>query len=49
MRNTIQTWSGVQSGSLSAPDHEYPSYLELRLTATDSGGATRTTTRRLDP
>ena len=32
-----------------APDHEYPSYLELRLTATDSGGLTDTRTVRLDP
>ncbi len=32
-----------------APDHEYPSYLELRLTATDSGGLTSTPSRRLDP
>jgi hypothetical protein len=28
----------VASGSFTAPDHEYPSYLELRLAATDSGG-----------
>jgi hypothetical protein len=45
----IQTWTGVSSGSFNAPDHEYPSYLELELTATDSGGATGTTTLRLDP
>jgi PKD repeat protein len=45
----IQTFSGVTSGSFSAPDHEYPSYLELRLTVTDSGGDTATTTLRLDP
>jgi len=32
-----------------APDHEYPSYLELRLTATDSGGLTDTETIQLDP
>ena len=32
-----------------APDHEYPSYLELELTATDGFGLTRTITRRLDP
>ena len=31
------------------PDHDYPSYLELRLTATDSGGLTDTQTLRLDP
>ena len=34
----IQTFSGVAAGSFSAPDHEYPSHLELRLTVTDSGG-----------
>jgi uncharacterized repeat protein (TIGR01451 family) len=45
----VQTWPGVASGSFSAPDHEYPSYLELRLTATDAGGLTDTKTLRLDP
>ncbi len=35
--------------SFAAPDHEYPSYLELTLTATDSGGLTDTRTIRLDP
>jgi uncharacterized repeat protein (TIGR01451 family) len=32
-----------------APDHDYPSYLELTLTATDSGGLSDTKTVRLDP
>jgi uncharacterized repeat protein (TIGR01451 family) len=32
-----------------APDHEYPSHLELRLTATDSGGLTDTESVLLDP
>jgi len=45
----IQTWSGVATGSFTTPDHEYPSYLELRLTATDAGGLTDTKTLRLDP
>jgi len=45
----FQTWPGITSGSFNAPDHEYPSYLELSLTATDSKGATATTTLRLDP
>jgi hypothetical protein len=44
----LQTWAGVASGSVEAPDHEYPSYLELRLTATDNGLST-TVSRRLDP
>ena len=37
------------AASFAAPDHEYPSYLELTLTATDSGGLTDTQTIRLDP
>ena len=36
-------------GSFSTFDHEYPSYIELRLTATDAGGLTDTETLRLDP
>jgi hypothetical protein len=45
----LQTWTGVAGGSIPAPDHEYPSHLELRLTARDSAGASTTVTRRLDP
>jgi glucose/arabinose dehydrogenase len=45
----VQDFVGTASGSFVAPDHEYPSYLELQLTATDSGGLTHTVTRRLDP
>jgi glucose/arabinose dehydrogenase/PKD repeat protein len=45
----VQDFAGVPSGSFAAPDHEYPSYLELRLTATDSGGLTDTKSVRLDP
>jgi PKD repeat protein len=47
--HTLQNFVGVASGSFTAPDHEYPSYLELRLTATDSGGLTDTEVLRLDP
>ena len=47
--HTIQSWPGVASGSFSAPDHEYPSYLELKLTATDAGSLSATATLRLDP
>ncbi|GAB3251018.1 PQQ-dependent sugar dehydrogenase [Nocardioides dilutus] len=45
----LQSYVGVAGGSFVAPDHEAPAYLELRLTATDSGGLTSTVTRRLDP
>jgi glucose/arabinose dehydrogenase/PKD repeat protein len=45
----VQTFNGVSSGSVTAPDHQYPCWLELQLTATDSGGLTSTTSVRLDP
>jgi glucose/arabinose dehydrogenase/PKD repeat protein len=45
----IQTITGVSSGSFTAPDHEYPCWLEVQLTATDSGGLSATTSVRLDP
>ena len=45
----IQDFAGVAGSSFVAPDHEYPSYLVLRLRATDSGGLQATTTIRLDP
>jgi glucose/arabinose dehydrogenase len=47
--HNIEYFEGVSSGSFNAPDHDYPSYLELRLTATDSGGLTDTQSVRLDP
>lgn len=45
----IQDYPGVAAGSFVAPDHEYPSYLVLRLTAKDSAGLEGSTTLRLDP
>ncbi|WP_433268052.1 PQQ-dependent sugar dehydrogenase [Actinosynnema sp. CS-041913] len=46
--HVVQDSTGA-SGSFVAPDHEYPSYLELTLTATDSSGRTGTRKLRLDP
>ena len=48
-QHTVQTFSGVASGSFTAPDHEYPSHLELQLRATDSGGLTDSTSVQLNP
>jgi hypothetical protein len=45
----VQTWTGVASGSFNAPDHDYPSHLELRLTATDSGGLSDAESVELQP
>ncbi|HQY87537.1 MAG TPA: PQQ-dependent sugar dehydrogenase, partial [Tepidisphaeraceae bacterium] len=44
----ITSFTG-ESGSFQAPDHEYPSWIELRLTATDSNGLSSTISRRIDP
>ena len=45
----ITTRSPARAARSSTFDHEYPSYIELRLTATDAGGLTDTETLRLDP
>jgi glucose/arabinose dehydrogenase/PKD repeat protein len=47
--HVMQTFAGVATGSFTAPDHEYPSHLELRLTATDAGGLTSTASVLLQP
>ncbi|MEX1073176.1 MAG: LamG-like jellyroll fold domain-containing protein [Chloroflexota bacterium] len=45
----VQDFAGVASGSFTAPDHEYYSYLELTLTATDAQGLTDSDTIQLEP
>ncbi len=45
----IREWHDVTAGSFAAPDHEYPSHLELRLTVTDSLGGTDTASIEIDP
>jgi glucose/arabinose dehydrogenase len=45
----IQSFVGVASGSFSTPDHEFPSHLELQLTATDAEGLSDTDGVLLNP
>ena len=45
----IQTFPGVTTASFAAPDHEYYSYIEMKLTVTDAGGLTDTKSVFLDP
>ena len=45
----VTEFNGVAAGNFVAPDHEAPSWLVLRLTATDSAGLTGTTSLRIDP
>jgi glucose/arabinose dehydrogenase len=37
--HSLTGMSGVDAGTFQAPDHEYPTFLELRLTATDSSSS----------
>ncbi|MBE2320848.1 PQQ-dependent sugar dehydrogenase [Solirubrobacter sp. CPCC 204708] len=45
----VQTYTDTASAAFVAPDHEYPSHLELSLTARDAAGLTTTRVARLDP
>ena len=47
--HVIQTLVGQASGQISAPDHPYPSRIQLRLDAKDSHGTVRSTSVELQP
>ncbi len=47
--HVIRTVDDVKSGSFVAPDHEYPSFIRLELTVTDSDGASTTVGRDAHP
>jgi hypothetical protein len=48
-QHPFQTFPGVASGSFITPDHEYPSHLEMSLTATDVHGLKHTQGFKLHP
>ncbi len=48
-QHQIEAISGVEDGVFVGPDHEYPAWLEIRLTVTDSGGLTDTESVNVDP
>ena len=45
----VQSFSGVTTASFPAPDHDYPSHLEIKLTVTDAQGLKDTKSILLDP
>ena len=47
--HTVQSWTGVASQQVAAPDHDYPSHLQLILTATDGAGRSANTSVDLEP
>jgi glucose/arabinose dehydrogenase len=48
-RHPLRTFAGVETGTLVAPSHDYPSFIDFELTATDSRGLAATETVRLQP
>jgi PKD repeat protein len=47
--HTVESFPGVAGGAFTAPDHDYPSQLELVLTATDAQGLQSTASLMLNP
>jgi glucose/arabinose dehydrogenase len=45
----LQVLPGVFKGELTAPEHDYPSYIEISLRVTDERGLAATKTVRIDP
>ncbi|MEO5864995.1 MAG: PKD domain-containing protein [Nitrospiraceae bacterium] len=45
----LQSFPGVTTGSIAAPDHDHPSHIEIKLTVTDAGGLTGTKSVLVDP
>lgn len=45
----LQDFPGVSGGNLIAPEHDYPSYLEITLTASDKRGLSTSKTIKLSP
>ena len=48
-QHAVQDFEDVASGSFAAPDHEYPSTLDLSVTATDAQGLTAGDTVQITP
>ena len=45
----LQTFAGIQHAEFTAPQHEYPSYIEIVLRVSDSRGLSGTTLLKLNP
>jgi hypothetical protein len=45
----LQSFSNTRRGSFTTPEHEFPAYLRLRVTATDRAGLSTTRSVRLRP
>ncbi|MCW2988514.1 MAG: sugar dehydrogenase [Solirubrobacterales bacterium] len=45
----LQTFPGVANASFLAPEHDYPSFIEVKFTATDSRGLSASQTVKMEP
>jgi glucose/arabinose dehydrogenase len=48
-KHPLQVFAGVKEGSLIAPEHDYPSYIELTARVADDRGLTASKTVQIDP
>jgi glucose/arabinose dehydrogenase len=48
-KHPLQVFSGVAEGSFIAPEHDYPSYIEITMRAADDRGLTASKTVKIDP
>ncbi|HEU4944490.1 MAG TPA: PQQ-dependent sugar dehydrogenase [Solirubrobacterales bacterium] len=48
-KHPLQVFAGVKEGSFVAPEHDYPSYIELTAGVADDRGLTASETVRIDP
>ena len=48
-KHPLRMFPGVETGTLIAPSHEYPSFIELTLTATDARGLATSKSVRVQP
>jgi glucose/arabinose dehydrogenase len=45
----LETFAGTRNGEFTAPEHDYPSYLEITLRVADARGLTASKTIKLEP
>ncbi len=48
-KHPLQVFAGLKEGSFLAPEHDYPSYIEITLRATDKRGLAASKTIQIDP
>src|SRR5213079_2427876 len=48
-QHPLQVFAGLKEGSFLAPEHDYPSYIEITLRVTDGRGLAASKSLKIDP